>query len=380
MKNSIITLIIPLTILFAFGCKNDDENPAPVNQPPGGVVITTQVEDNNVTLSWTPAEDPDGDAIQYSIVVEGDTVAEEITANTYLLSDLRYEKEYSGKIIARDVKGDFGETSFSFITGFLFLKSYEEGGIEYFLEYNDEGQLINIEDPHNHYHPLLWNGDGHLITLGDVSFSYNTSGLINSIDDGNGEGIIQYDGKNRIARTFATYEFGPSYSVSVVRDHTYNEQDQLIQIDEESYTVGTSDNYYSRFKLQYDSKGNVIQVKEEYSSDNITFNPSNTHTYTYDDKKNPWYTVLVEKANFSAVHILNYEILKSTMSIGNSVIYRTFWMSKNNLLSYRTNYSSGYHLREYSYTYNDDNYPITLERIYTSPDNPSSTSYERWYY
>lgn len=381
MKNRKIALMLMAAALWIMSCKSDDsEDPIPVNQAPGAFSVTAEVEDNSVEMSWSVAIDPEGGKVVYDIHLEGEKVAEGIEEANYFLSDLNYERAYSGKIVAKDSVGATVEADFSFTTGFLFLKSYELHGTEYFLEYNESGELINIETLHASSNPLVRNSNNKLIKLGATNLTYNSGGLMNTIDDGSGVGTIQYDSKDRIVRMSSDYDVTPSYKVRVTREHTYNDSGQLIQVDETTYNFSGAYYSYARFKMQYDTKGNIVQMTTQGSSDGETYGDATTYTYTYDDKKNPWYTILSEQAKRDPVHIEAHDLLKNTVSIGNSIVYRTYWMSKNNILSSRIEYGGGHNLKEYTYTYNEDGYPITLQVDVSSSEDDPYTYYQRWYY
>ncbi len=87
------------------------------NTPPGNFAVSTSVSGNGVTITWTAAVDPDGDAVQYDVVFDGSTVQSNLTGLSHTLSNLEYSKIYSGKIIAKDGKGGINEQSYTFTTG-----------------------------------------------------------------------------------------------------------------------------------------------------------------------------------------------------------------------------------------------------------------------
>ncbi len=380
MKIIQTTFGVAAVAIICTSCNNDD-NPAPVNKAPGAVEVTTTVAGNSVALSWTPAIDPDGDAVTYDVVLEGNTIASDISATSFSVADLRFEKDYTGKLVAKDSKGETVTKDFSFTTGFMFLKSYEDNGTEYFMEYDEEGMLINIETRYSDHNVIVRNPQGKVTRLGEINFSYNTGGLMNSIDDGKGAGIVAYDSKDRIVRVSTDYNYNPTYNVRVSVDHSYNEQGQLVQIVESHFDFLQRIQTHSRFKLQYDSKGTVFQLTVENGPTIATLGLARTWTYTYDNKKNPWYTILKEQTNFNPVNTMRQDILNSTLSLGANGVYPTYWMSENNVKSSHVNYrnvsSASF---ENTFTYNDDNYPVTAEIKYTLNASPPTTSYKRWYY
>ena len=71
------------------------------NSAPSGITATTAVNKNSVQIDWTEAVDPDGDTITYTVML-GDSVVSQLITTSLELTDLSFEKEYSGKIIADD--------------------------------------------------------------------------------------------------------------------------------------------------------------------------------------------------------------------------------------------------------------------------------------
>jgi hypothetical protein len=109
MKRILIFLIVVLTALLFTGCdsNNSDGNSAPgVPQFPVPSDGATSV--GNVTeLSWT-CEDPDGDALTYTVYLGGaddlHVVASDISDNFFTLDTLDYSKRYYWNIKASDGK------------------------------------------------------------------------------------------------------------------------------------------------------------------------------------------------------------------------------------------------------------------------------------
>lgn len=111
------------TILFfamlTFSCKPEpvDPEPEPENRAPGSFMVTATPDMLRADLSWTAPTDPDGDPLTYSVILEGNTLADQLTTTSYALIDLAYETSYSGKVVASDPDGLTSEATFSFTTG-----------------------------------------------------------------------------------------------------------------------------------------------------------------------------------------------------------------------------------------------------------------------
>ena len=86
------------------------------NSAPGDFTVSTNVDGNKTTISWTVSIDPDGDVVKYDVNLEGGNVESNLTTTSHLLTDLEYNKSYSGKVIAKDGKGGSKEKSYSFTT------------------------------------------------------------------------------------------------------------------------------------------------------------------------------------------------------------------------------------------------------------------------
>lgn len=87
------------------------------NTAPGDFIVSTSVNGNAATITWTASTDPDGDAIKYDVELDGSSVGADLTGLTYSLTSLDYNTNYRGKVIAKDGKGGTKEKSYSFVTG-----------------------------------------------------------------------------------------------------------------------------------------------------------------------------------------------------------------------------------------------------------------------
>lgn len=373
-----MTLIVPIAVLLAVGCKDDDGNPTPANQAPGSVEITTEVQENNVLISWTRAVDPEGDEVKYVILVEDDTVAVDLEDTVFVISNLRYEKDYFGQVIAKDGKGALTVAEFTITTGLVFLKSYETQRSEYSLGYNEAGSLISIEDSRGD-NSLLRNSAGKLVALGNLTYLYSTAGLYTGINDGKGEGIIEYDSRDRIVRLTSEYNTSLFSSVRIIRNLIYNDRDQVIEVNENTYNFNSGTTTYHIVKVQYDADGNLVQTKWESSYDNVTYTLQLTQTFTYDDKKNPWHNIVTQQTNFNHCYIANH-LLQGSVQLSISNIYPTYLTRKNNITSTRIEAGSDFSQEDFTYSYNEDDYPISADIYTTSSVFPANTSYKRWYY
>jgi len=111
MKKAISLSI--LFCLFIISCGDDDET-TPENRPPSDFQVTTSVSDQSVTISWTTANDPDGDQVTYDVSLDGNNVLDKSNDNRLIINNLSYSTTYNGVVTAKDENGLFNEQEFNF--------------------------------------------------------------------------------------------------------------------------------------------------------------------------------------------------------------------------------------------------------------------------
>ena len=118
------SLAIIILILFSTSCKKEDEETDnPTNNAPNIFEVFVSPEENSAVISWTEAVDPDGDEVNYSLILTvdtvsvGDTLLVDCPELIHTVSDLEYETMYSGFVVAKDTKGKKTTVEFSFETG-----------------------------------------------------------------------------------------------------------------------------------------------------------------------------------------------------------------------------------------------------------------------
>lgn len=103
---------------------NSDITPGSDNNPPGAFSVNVaEVTSTYAIIDWGISEDPDGDAVTYTIeldispIEDGDpTRATFLTRRSWKLAGLRSNEAYSGRVIAVDENDGRTSSPYSFMT------------------------------------------------------------------------------------------------------------------------------------------------------------------------------------------------------------------------------------------------------------------------
>ena len=118
MKISVLIkeLVLVFVLLFSVAC-SDENDPENDNLPPSSFqVIVSEVLTDQVTISWTASEDPEGSTVFYDVFLEDVKLADNITSLDYVFNNLTEGVQYSGEIVASDPEGNTVSVSFNFET------------------------------------------------------------------------------------------------------------------------------------------------------------------------------------------------------------------------------------------------------------------------
>jgi YD repeat-containing protein len=374
MKKALFVFLI--AIIFVLSRCSDDA-PKPVNKAPGAFEVTATVNANAVELEWTAATDPDGDPITYDVILNDTTSLQASTVTRHAVNNLAYETQYNGKVIAHDGKGETTEVAFTFTSGFLFLKSYEIESQEYFLHYNDAGELTGADEPPSTTTAFTRNSAGQIVSAGEMSFQYNSGGKITRLNSPLGEATLVYDSKNRLLRLQGSFETTPGSGYLITREFAYNDADQLTMIKERCRSNTGDANYFTRYSFENDGNGNMARMIGEVSHDGTTYTTAATYTYLYDDKKNPWYTVQTQLTNFDLVSAAGSLAILPTHQFYNCSFAPTRWTSKNNLVKIQVQSTHFSNVETWTYIYNEAGYPVAADHQ-RQPGVPVQSL--KWYY
>ncbi|SFA41255.1 Outer membrane protein assembly factor BamB, contains PQQ-like beta-propeller repeat [Pedobacter suwonensis] len=104
-------LLLCLLLVGLLSCKKIDDS---LNLTPFDFEVSvTYRGETSAELTWEPAVDPDGDAVSYSVELNGRLVAQNIIKTSFTISDLLAGETYQGKVIATDPKGAKSATNFT---------------------------------------------------------------------------------------------------------------------------------------------------------------------------------------------------------------------------------------------------------------------------
>jgi len=392
-KDILTSTLVALCVLAC--SKNDDteppepvviDRPDPMNQAPGVFNLLSVVDnDTNVnpspTFTWEQATDPDGDEVVYDLYLDTKSEPDSLIASSLnstsfeIIQNLEFETEYFWKVVAKDNLGAEKQTVvFSFITKkFPHLATFTEifqGGqpqIRPFV-FDDEGRLEVFE------------------YYGDVStVFYDSSGRVSSI----------FSDKYGFA---VNYTYDQNDQLKIIEDVrgkqnwilSRDDQGRIIQV--KSITVSNSANTYvlkyadhsdlpmeiwlnGKLSAQYfwDSNGNPIKSILYNREGNLNASVTNV----FDDKYNPWHSIISEKFGFKELFFISREFTSRTA--GFNFFSRLLRISKNNLVSSSIVNSSVIVTIEISYEYNDDDFPVeSIRKIFDNdePRGETKTIYE----
>ncbi len=120
MKNLVGNLFFVWGLMMLLGCSNDDNEIVADNQNPKVFQATVSgIFGTVATVNWEAAKDPDGDAITYSVWLEGEEILGQLSALSFEFTGLLPKTGYAGKVIAEDGKGGSRESTFAFNTSYL---------------------------------------------------------------------------------------------------------------------------------------------------------------------------------------------------------------------------------------------------------------------
>ena len=378
MKTLRIIILLLITSLL-YQCGEEEVTPPPPppppeNQPPGSFTAAVEINKNTADLSWTASSDPDGDDITYSVFLEDSLVIEQ-TETSLALTDLVFERDYQGKIIADDGNGHQVETTFNFTTGFLWLAYYEfnnGSGDGYSYSFDDQELLITtLRTPTGEPKNITYDGNGNLFSVGNITYTHNANGLLTTISDGTGRGDLEllYDDQDRLIKVKIN-RTAPSnnYVATVNLTFTYNGIGNLTTVDwHRRYTSDNTNgqvNNYSRRHYAYDNAGNVTEFRLDNSTDGVTYQESLKELFTYDvDHKDPWHSLLTRQLGISS---RVYFGIRGEFDPQSAVSYNIegysirFLKSEHALIGHKIFSNQDLILDyNYEYTYNEEGYPVS---------------------
>jgi outer membrane protein assembly factor BamB len=109
-----ISGLLSLLLILIYGCDKDNEGTPPIpNSKPGDFKVTVlSRNENSSKISWNEPVDPDGDTLQYSVLLGNKIIGSNLRATTFDINNLIKDSIYYGKGIASDPKGDTSSADF----------------------------------------------------------------------------------------------------------------------------------------------------------------------------------------------------------------------------------------------------------------------------
>jgi len=401
---TIIKITLLLLVINAFqSCSKDDApTPEPIAQPepepenlsPSSFTIDLVNEKNTAQLSWSEAIDPEGDTVTYSIML-GDSLVGSQTEISIELSDLLFEQEYQGKIIADDGNENRVETPFNFTSGFLWLTQYEQSNGAangYTYEYDVSEKLTaTIVTSRDDRSAITYDSESRLSSYDDVNYAYNNNGLVTTIskDDGLADMALQYDNEDKINLVIINRtDPATNYEARVTISYFYDDLGNLESVNRiRRYSSDNTDGTVTRFdgnKFQYDNEGNMTEIVFTNSEDGVTYmnTGGNRQVFTYDTKKNPTHTLLANQLKVNARIFLgsnkSFDPLNpfSYNIEGFSFIYNR---SVHNTTGVKIYLSGELNSEDkWEYDYNASGYPVSARKTFNGDE--SQAVFPRWSY
>jgi hypothetical protein len=361
-----------ILLFFVFqSCSKKDETSIELNNTPTEFNLSIQsITPNSASLSWSESTTEDGSLVTYSIFLNNDQFAENLTEREYLLEELEEATNYVVKVIASN-EFQSTEESTEFITTVrprLYLsKTTDLNDNSNLYEYDENRNLIRFQ----------WQDPAH--------YFYNYQFQNNLIIRGEQGGNATFG--------YVDYEYVDGKLIEI--EHTHGYEDEFIDkfvfsADHSFYSRSYTDNCFSCWPFNshtwnylnyatYDGQGNLIKLETspelnpndietfifEYTDGNLTkiidFN-NVTWEFSYDDKKNLrtfkypfegdsfYFQMGTGSGNFL---IDDWDIVSRLRMMP---IIRSF-NNENNVIQVK---KDGIVSREITYEYNESDYPINI--------------------
>ena len=263
--------LVLITLVLILSCSKEEpisENEIEeINLAPNDFnVSVSNLSHSSVTINWSEATDPEGEVIAYTIYLDGELVAENISGFEYQLMDLTELTNYSGKIVAKDSNNNETAKPFSFITEkyyLKFVKAFNFGSADYAVGYYNSGYPYS----------MIKTSDNNYIIAGK-----------SSRPSGNGFQFFiiknDYEG-NIIWEKFYDYQLGDAGNFKITESSTgliLVGNHNVLNLDQDGNLIWhkkidsfeITDGYAEIKSARQNSKGNIFVVGDRDSSDSIT--------------------------------------------------------------------------------------------------------------
>ncbi|SNT04328.1 Cadherin domain-containing protein [Ekhidna lutea] len=357
MKKYLVKFIVITLILSLISCETGEEDPGPdENQAPSIADQSFSVDENSpngTVIGTVSASDPDGDDVTFSIIGDNDNFSLSSSGELTVQNSnaLDFESTSSFEISVAVTDGELTEQAIVTIslndveegngtTGACEITSLNYGDGALTFTTNDDGHITSILDSYT-------DEETGATETEELKLTYSGGKAVSGewLDNGSADSqlIFTYDG-DRISKIV---DSGTDY---VDEYRFFYDQDRLSKVENWTSEDGSAMTLDNSELVSY-SGDNVSSIEE---LDQGT--ASGTETFSYDTKQNPFYNDLAS--------LIYFENL--------------FWyVSVNNVTSITQTYVAGHGYSEtFTYSYNADNYPTSVNILYEDAEPPNETSEE----
>ncbi|MFD0976569.1 hypothetical protein [Salinimicrobium gaetbulicola] len=262
------------------------------------------------------------------------------------------------------------------IIAIISLTLFTSCSTETMEESGDRRNLVHKEYVRDNYNlEYRYNESDLLVQINDIFLEEDINSVINFKYDSNNNVIentyrslisgyesvtlYQYDNQGRLVSSEMTSNveyIGPtslkfSYDQDIITVTSNNDEIISLKVNS-SGLISEMFKYGSKSTFAYDAHGNLIQI-QTYSPENVL---EYTHSYTYDDKLNPFYGQL------NSIYLIQFLDIMGDLSYGEDLLFPyqgyEFSYLNNNITEVKSN---GEIHGTWSYEYDGKNYPVQVQ-------------------
>ena len=263
------------------------------------------------------------------------------------------------------------------------LVSYtREGSSPFIVLYNSNNQPIKIGNS------ITYNANNQIIEFGSFTYGYTQSKISSITDTPNSihsfnEAQVTYNAQGKIDKEVVTFtNASTNITKTFTRDYSYDSNGYISQILEDREELGGF-NSLVKYEIAYYADGKIDDIVRSRSLNNgNTYLEEEVLTHFYDDKINPFYTLLQETTQDIGHNTFLQYVGFPTISLGYSSNIKLHHYAQNNLIRVEKSVfgNSPTIIASYTYTYNQDDYPLTAIKTITQQSGSTYTEDYAWSY